>query len=218
MPLTHQPGEGFQYGIASEVLAYLVEVVSKTQFNVFLKQNLFYPLEMYDTDYYVPENKRNRFVSSYAFIEKEKKLQLEESAEDSKYIKEITFFSGGSGIVSTPTDYLKFARMLLNKGMYKDKKIISEKSVELMTSNHLPDWLVGTEPSISNRGWGMGVWVANGNTKNIFPKSTYGKEGGNYTTLFWVDKRNELIGIIFLQTNETFSVIPDFIKMVYSEK
>jgi CubicO group peptidase (beta-lactamase class C family) len=218
MPLTHQPGEGFQYGIASEVLAYLVEVVSKTQFNEFLKQNLFSPLEMYDTDYYVPENKRNRFVSSYTFNEKEKKLQLEESAEDSKHVKEITFFSGGGGIVSTPTDYLKFARMLLNKDMWKDKRILSEKSVELMTSNHLPDWLVGTEPSISNRGWGMGVWVANGNTKNIFPKGTYGKEGGNYTTLFWVDKRNELKGIIFLQTNESFSVIPDFIKMVYNEK
>jgi CubicO group peptidase (beta-lactamase class C family) len=108
--------------------------------------------------------------------------------------------------------------MLLNKDMWKDKRILSEKSVELMTSNHLPDWLVGTEPSISNRGWGMGVWVANGNTKNIFPKGTYGKEGGNYTTLFWVDKRNELKGIIFLQTNESFSVIPDFIKMVYNEK
>jgi CubicO group peptidase (beta-lactamase class C family) len=218
MPLTHQPGEGFQYGIASEVLAYLVELVSKTQFNVFLRQNLFSPLEMYDTDYYVPDNKRNRFVSSYTFNEKEGKLQLDESAEDSKYIKEITFFSGGGGIVSTPTDYLIFARMLLNKGIWKDKRILSERSVALMTSNHLPDWLLGTDPSISNRGWGMGVWVANGNTTNIFPKGTYGKEGGNYTTLFWVDKRNELIGIIFLQTNESFSVIPDFIEMVYSEK
>jgi CubicO group peptidase (beta-lactamase class C family) len=173
---------------------------------------------MYDTDYYIPESKRNRFVSRYTFNKKEGKLELSESAENSKHVKEITFFSGATDIVSTPKDYLKFAQMLLNKGMYKDKRILSEKSVELMTSNHLPDNLLGTDSQISNRGWGMGVWVANGNTKNVFPSGTYGKEGGNYTTLFWVDKRNELIGIICLQTSETFSVIPDFVKLVYGEK
>jgi CubicO group peptidase (beta-lactamase class C family) len=217
IPLARQPGEAFQYDASIDVLAYLVEIVSKTQFNVFLKQNLFFPLEMYDTDYYIPEDKRNRFVSDYNFNRKEKNLQLVESSENSKHVKEITLYRGGSDIVSTTSDYLKFALMLLNKGMYKDKAIISEKSVELMTSNHLPDSLIGTHPDISNRGWGMGVWVVNENTKNIFPSGTYGKEGGAYTTLFWVDKRNELIGIIFNQTNNNFSIIPDFIKMVYKK-
>jgi len=116
--------------------------------------------------------------------------------------------------VSTPQDYLKFAQMLLNKGKYKGKTILSEKSVNLMTSNQLPDNLLGTDRIVSNRGWGMFGFVANENTWD-FPEGTYGKDGGGWTSLFWMDKKNELIGIIFLQTNNNYSVIPDFYKMVY---
>ena len=213
MPLVHQPGEGYQYGFTT-VLDYLVEVVSNTPFNEYLKKNLFLPLEMYDTDYYVPKEKINRFVSAYSFDYNQSKLQLIEKAENSKNIDKTTPFHTIS-FVSTSSDYLKFAQMLLNKGRYKDKTILSEKSVELMTSNHLPDFLLGTEPNVSNRGWGMFGWVANENTWD-FPDGTYGKDGGNWTSLFWMDKKNELIGIIFLQTNNNYSVIPDFYKMVYN--
>jgi CubicO group peptidase (beta-lactamase class C family) len=215
MPLVHQPGEGYQYGF-TEVLDYLVEVVSNTPFNEYLNKNLFLPLEMYDTDYYVPKEKINRFVSVYSFDYNQGKLQLIEKAENSRNIDMTTPFHT-IGFVSSISDYLKFAQMLLNKGRYKDKTILSEKSVELMTSNHLPDILLGTDPTVSNRGWGMFGWVANENTWD-FPENTYGKDGGNWTSLFWMDKKNELIGIIFLQTNNNYSVIPDFYKMVYNQK
>lgn len=214
IPLTDQPGEGYQYGVASNILAYLVEIVSGVKFNVFLKQNIFMPLEMYDTDYVVPKGKRNRLVSNYKFDKKENKLQLLESSENSKHIKGFTFYNGSSDIVTTVTDYLIFSQMLLNGGAYNDKRIIGEKYVKLMTCNQLPDNLLGTAQAIRKRGWGMGVWVANEKT-NHFPNGTFGKAGGSYTTLFWVDKSNELIGIIFLQTNKSYSIVPNFIKMIY---
>ncbi len=84
-----------------------------------------------------------------------------------------------------------------------------------MTSNHLPGILLGTNPNVSSTGWGMFGWVANENTWD-FPDGTYGKDGGNWTSLFWMDKKNELIGIVFLQTVYNYSVIPDFYKMVYN--
>jgi CubicO group peptidase (beta-lactamase class C family) len=212
MPLVHQPGEGYQYGFTT-VPDYVVEVVSKKPFNEFIKNNLFLPLEMYDTDYYVPKEKKDRLTSIYSFDYNEGKLKLLEKAENSKNIDTTTPLHTIS-FVSTTSDYLKFAQMLLNKGKYKDKTILSEKSVELMTSNQLPDVLLGTDPNVSNRGWGMFGWVANENSWD-FPDGTYGKDGGNWTSLFWMDKKNELIGIIFLQTNNNYSVIPDFYKMVY---
>ena len=212
MPLVHQPGEGYQYG-TTYVLDYLVEIVTKTSFTNFLKQNLFLPLEMYETDYYVPKEKINRFVCGYTFDQNYGKLKLLENAENCKNF-DMNAPLHTISIVSTSSDYLNFARMLLDKGKYKGKTIISERSVELMTSNHLPDDLIGTEPQIINRGWGMFGWVADEYTKD-FPAGTYGKNGGDWTSLFWLDKKNAIIGIIFLQTNKNYSVIPDFYKIVY---
>jgi CubicO group peptidase (beta-lactamase class C family) len=213
MPLAHQPGEGFQYGYTT-VLDYIVEIVSKLPFNEFLRQNLFDPLDMYDTDFFIPKEKINRLAPIYSF--EQGNLRLVEKPENSKNVDRTSPLHE-IGLVSTPSDYLKFARMLLNNGRYKDKTIISKKSVELMISNHLPDNLLGTDTNVSNRGWGMFGWVANENTRD-FPEGTYGKDGGGWTSLFWMDKKNELIGIIFLQTNYNYSVIPDFYNIVYDTK
>jgi CubicO group peptidase (beta-lactamase class C family) len=211
MPLAHQPGEGFQYGFTT-VLDHIVEIVSKLPYNEFLRQNLFEPLDMYDTDFFVPREKIKRLVPIYSF--EQGNLKLIEKPENSKNIDRTSPLHT-IGFVSTTSDYLKFARMLLNKGRYKDKTILSKKSVEQMTGNLLPDNLLGTDTNVSNRGWGMFGWVANENTWN-FPEGTYGKDGGGWTSLFWIDKKNEIIGIIFLQTNYNYSVIPDFYQTVYN--
>ena len=212
MPLIHHPGEGYQYGFTT-VLNYVVEIVSKMPFNEFLKKNLFVPLEMYDTDYYVPKEKVGRLTSIYSFDYNVGRIKLFEKAEDSKNLNRANPIHT-IGFVSTPSDNLRFAQMLLNNGKYRDKTILSKKSVELMTGNQLPHNLLGTDTNISNRGWGLFGWVATENTWD-FPEGTYGKDGGDWTSLFWMDKKNELIGIIFLQTNQNYSVIPDFYKMVY---
>ncbi len=210
MPLVSQPGEGYQYGFTL-VLDYLIEVVTKTSLNDFLKQNLFYPLEMYDTEYYVPKEKIKRFVSTYDYDQG--KLTLIEDAANNGNTREgtpIHFIS----MVSTPGDYLRFARMLMNRGMHNGKAILSERSVDLMISNQLPDTLKSSSSNISNRGWGMFGWVANKYTYD-FPEGTYGKDGGDWTSLFWMDPGNEIIGIIFLQTLRNYEVISGFYRMVY---
>jgi CubicO group peptidase (beta-lactamase class C family) len=210
IPLASQPGESYQYGFTS-ILDYLIEVVTKTSLNDFLKQNLFYPLEMYDTEYYVPKEKIKRFVSTYDYDQG--KIKLTEDATNSDNTR-VGTPPHTISMVSTPGDYLRFARMLMNKGKYKGKAILSEKSLELMTRNQLPDNLLGSDSQIGNRGWGMFGWVANKYTYD-FPEGTYGKDGGDWTSLFWMDPENEIIGIIFLQTYRNYAVIPGFYGMVY---
>jgi CubicO group peptidase (beta-lactamase class C family) len=210
IPLVCQPGEGYQYGFTS-ILDYLIEVVTKSSLNDFLKKNLFYPLGMNDTEYYVPKEKINRLVSTYEYDQG--RIKLIEDAANCGNTKEGTPYQNLS-IVSTPGDYLQFARMLLNKGMHNGKAILSETSVDQMISNQLPDDLLGSDSNISNRGWGMFGWVANKYTYD-FPAGTYGKDGGDWTSLFWMDPENEIIGIIFLQTLRNYEVIPDFYNMVY---
>ena len=210
IPLVKQPGEGFQYGFTL-VLDYLIEVVTKTSLNDFLKQNLFYPLGMNDTEYYVPKEKINRFVSTYDYDQG--KLKLIEDAANSGNTREGTPIHVIS-MVSTPGDYLQFARMLMNRGKHNGKAILSETSVDLMISNQLPDDLKSSDSNIANRGWGMFGWVANKYTYD-FPEGTYGKDGGDWTSLFWMDPKNEIIGIIFLQTVRNYEVISGFYRMVY---
>jgi CubicO group peptidase (beta-lactamase class C family) len=210
VPLVSQPGEGYQYGFTT-VLDYLIEVVSKTSLNDFLKQNLFYPLGMNDTEYYVPKEKIKRFVSTYDYDQG--KIKLVEDAANGDNTREATPYHVIS-MVSTHGDYLQFARMLMNKGTFNGKNILSEKSVELMTRNQLPDNLMSSHSQIDNRGWGMFGWVANKFTYD-FPEGTYGKDGGDWTSLFWMDPVNEIIGIVFLQTERNYAVIPGFYRMVY---
>ena len=210
IPLVSQPGEGYQYGFTL-VLDYLIEIVSNTSLNDFLKQNLFYPLGMNDTEYYVPKEKINRFVSTYDYDQG--KMKLIEEAENSGNTRTSTPFYTIS-MVSTPGDYLQFARMLMNKGKHNGKALLSERSVDMMISNQLPDDLMSSNSNISNRGWGMYGWVANKYTYD-FPEGTYGKDGGNWTSLFWMDPENEIIGIIFLQTERNYEVIPGFYEMIY---
>ena len=210
IPLVKQPGEGFQYGFTL-VLDYLIEVVTKTSLNDFLKQNLFYPLGMNDTEYYVPKEKINRFVSTYDYDQG--KLTLIEDAANNGNTREGTPIHVIS-MVSTPGDYLQFARMLMNRGKHNGKAILSETSVDLMISNQLPNALKSSDSNIPNRGWGMFGWVANKYTYD-FPEGTYGKDGGDWTSLFWMDPKNEIIGIVFLQTLRNYEVISGFYRMVY---
>lgn len=210
LPLTHQPGEGFQYGISLNVLSFLVELITKVPFAEFVRQNLFIPLEMYDTDYFVSQDKIGRFVSMYDYDQKAKNLKLWENAENSKFVKQNLSFTVNPHLVSTPMDYLKFAQMLLNEGTYKNKKFISPKYIDLMITNHLPDNLLGTDPNIRKRGWGMGGWVEK--------DGRYGKEGGDDITTFWIDKKNDLTGIIFHQTCGNYSIFQNIINAVYDKK
>ena len=101
-----------------------------------MNKNIFYPLGMPDTGFHVPSSKVDRFTANY-YNSPSDKLKLVDDPESSRYLKKPGFFSGGGGLVSTFDDYIKFSSMLLNKGVFQDKKVINASTVELMTKNHL---------------------------------------------------------------------------------
>jgi len=115
LPLAHQPGSAWRYSFATDVLGYLVQVVSGKPFEDFLKQRIFAPLGMVDTDFYVPEHKIGRFAANYG-PDEEGGLKVIDAPATSRYAKPTTHPSGGGGLVSTAPDYMRFAQMLLNRG------------------------------------------------------------------------------------------------------
>ncbi len=136
-----QPGENFKYGTSADVLGAVVEAVSGMRFGDFLKKEFFEPLEMKDTDFWVPEEKRSRLADVYETVGREAKLSVTDNLGiDYKLDHRPAFESGGAGLCSTLDDYAHFAEMLLNMGEYKGKRLLSERAVKYMTNGSLMDW------------------------------------------------------------------------------
>ena len=138
-PLAFQPGTHWRYSTCADVLGAVVEVVTGKRFSEFLWEELFEPLGMVDTAFWVPEEKRERFVTCYKRTPDGLKPWLDMNLACGVYDREPAFESGGAGLVSTLEDYSHFADMLLNKGMYGEKRILSPKSVEFLTTPQLTE-------------------------------------------------------------------------------
>jgi CubicO group peptidase (beta-lactamase class C family) len=175
LPLAHQPGTRWRYSIASDLLGALVEHISGIAFDAFLDERIFKPLGMVDTGFHVPAEKVDRFAACYTPAVPAAPggvplpagsgathggLMLVDAPATSPYLKAGLPPSGGGGLVSTTTDYLRFAQMLLNWGEAEGVRLLSRKTVELMTANHLPEaflpFKVGIEPVLGS-GFGLGV-------------------------------------------------------------
>jgi CubicO group peptidase (beta-lactamase class C family) len=206
-PLVHQPGTIWEYGLSMDVLARLVEVASGQPYDKFLEQRIFKPLGMNDTGYWVPPDKQNRFAKLYAPAEGGT-VKPSISPAQITYLKPAVNFGGGSQTVSTAPDYLRFCQMLLNGGELDGVRILSRKTVELMTSDHLGDMPRG---GLLARGYGFGftMAVSNGAGKT----GAAGSEGeyfwgGAAGTRFWIDPKEQMIGIFMIQilphTNLTY--------------
>lgn len=215
LPLAHQPGSAWRYSLATDVLGYLVQVVSGVSFDDFLKQRILEPLGMVDTDFYVPEDKIERFAANYGPGE-EGGLKVIDAPATSTFAKPTNHPSGGGGLVSTASDYVRFAQMMLNKGELDNVRLLGRKTIELMTMNHLPEEFHPFEDA--SRGFGLGVSVLTDVAKSqtLGSVGTYGW-GGAANTIFWVDPKEELIGLLMLQfmPNNTYPVAPDFGVLVY---
>jgi CubicO group peptidase (beta-lactamase class C family) len=207
LPLLFTPGSRWSYSVATDVCGRLVELISGESFDQFLQEQIFEPLGMVDTGFAVPENKVHRFAANYERTVDDG-LRLIDSPETSRYAQDITYFSGGSGLVSTARDYLRFAQMLLNKGELEGERILGRKTVELMTSNHLPgngDLTSMGQPVFSETpydgiGFGLGFSVMlDPATANILGTPGEFAWGGAASTYFWVDPEEELIAILLTQ-------------------
>ena len=207
LPLEFSPGAAWNYSVATDVLAYLVEVFSGQPYDEYLEEHVFAPLGMVDTGFTVPAAKVDRFAANYR-RDRHKKLILLDDPRTSHYTRDVSFFSGGGGLVSTMHDYYRFCQMMLNGGTLGGARILGRKTVELMTMNHLPggsdltDLAVGafSETTYEGVGFGLGVSVTLDLTvaQSIGSAGEYGW-GGAASTAFWIDPKEDLIVIFMVQ-------------------
>jgi CubicO group peptidase (beta-lactamase class C family) len=210
LPLHGQPGEAWQYGFSTDVLGYLVEVVSGKPLDQFIQDRICGPLGMKDTSFFLPANKVDRLANVYGLVKGE--LVLQENAETSDYVKgPRKCFSGGAGLLSTITDYGRLLQMLLNEGELDGVRLLSPKTVELMRVNH-----TGDKFSRETHGFGLGFWVNDdlGFAGELGSEGAYGW-GSAYYPQYLVDPKERMIAIFMTQLrptegltlNQTFKVL-----------
>jgi CubicO group peptidase (beta-lactamase class C family) len=207
-PLEFHPGTHWFYSVSTDVCARLVEIISGQRFDDYLRQTIFEPLGMVDTGFFVPDDKVARFAACYR-RDRTKKLALTDDPQRSGYRQEPTFLSGGGGLVSTTADYLRFCQMMLSGGELDGVRILGRKTVELMSSNHLPGGgdlqsvaLPGGYGEVGFAGMGFGLTVAVAKaptaTQVIGSPGEY-MWGGAASTIFWVDPAEDLTVVFMTQ-------------------
>ncbi len=202
LPLESQPGTQFEYQVGYPVAGVVLETVTGQTLEEFYQKRIFRPLGMKDSSFYLEKSKLGRFPTLYGPVEEHGKWKLavnEEPSKSEKVIGPRSYFEaggGGGGVLSTAADYARFAQMLLNKGELDGVRILSRKSVELMTSSHTGDIDVMGRPGF---GFGMGVGVYQGGGIPINRSAGTFGWGGAAGTTFFVDPREDLFAICFTQ-------------------
>jgi putative heme-binding domain-containing protein len=227
LPLLHQPGTAWEYGLNTDVLGRVIEVVSGKTLDEFLHQRVFEPLAMHDTGFLVPKEKRSRLATLYTLGDK-KTLQpvgtgpitsgtfvysaTFSTADNSRY------YSGGAGLTSTAGDYGRFLQMLLNRGQLDGKRVLKPETVDQMTRNQIGNLQIAFP--IHGDGFGYGFGIVTGREKPPSPASMGAYSwGGIFNTFFWVDPREQLIGIVMTQLYPfgQLSLWKDFQATVYQQ-
>ncbi len=218
IPLEFSPGEAWNYSVSTDVIGYLIGKIAGQPFESFLKERIFDPLQMKDTDFFVPSDKAHRLAACYSaspqgamtFHATERKggLTLQDDPASSSFLSPPSFISGGGGLCSTANDYLTFCRALLNGGELDEVRLVGPKTLDLMTSNHLPEGRTLPEMSRSlfseatyhGIGFGLGFSVTLDPARTLIPGSAGEYAwGGAATTSFWIDPAEELITIFMTQ-------------------
>ena len=206
IPLLFSPGSRWSYSVATDVCGYLVQKISDTPFDEFLQEQIFEPLGMEDTSFVLPEEKVHRLAANYEHTEGDG-MRLIDSPESSIYLKP-RILSGGGGLLSTASDYNRFAHMLLGQGEYDGTRILGRKTVELMTSNHLPGngdltsmgQAVFSETPYDGIGFGLGFSVMLDPAKaQILGSPGEFAWGGAASTYFFVDPAEEMVVMLLTQ-------------------
>ena len=210
LPIASQPGEAFIYGMAADVQGYLVEVVSGMKLDDYIAAHIFKPLKMDDSYFFVPDNKQERLSAVWKSDwhgKLGKVLPGTHKEGDYQYSSTFqtqgpkTFLSGGVGMVTTPYDYFRFAQMLLNKGELDGVRVVSRKTVELMTTNQIGKLF---ETTLHDEGWkfGLGLGLQADREHNVDAGDVGTFEwAGLYSTRFSVDPKEEKITIFLSQTH-----------------
>ena len=197
LPLVHQPGEKFTYGLNSDLLGCIVEIVSGMTLEAYFHKNIFEPLGMRDTYFNVPASKANRLPTVYTEDSNNKIIEWGPTFRniDPNYpLLGTTFFSGGAGLSSTAYDYAVFLQMILNGGKYNGKQIISPRTAELMLSPQLDFKYDGLND------FGLGFAITSDKASNLEARNKGSFSwGGYYGTNYWADPKEKLICLIMTQ-------------------
>jgi CubicO group peptidase (beta-lactamase class C family) len=221
LPLMYHPGKKWHYSISIDIAGYLVEVLADIPFGDFLQEKIFSPLGMVDTAFQIDPAKLSRFSTLYG-IKGDSQFAVLDLPESSEFLPPVALHAGGSGLVSTTDDYLKFARCLLNKGELDEVRLLGPKTVELMTCSHLPGELLpiayeGSEPMLGmGYGVGFGVMLDTGLAGMMGSVGDHGW-GGYAETYFWIDPQEDLIAILMsqYQPSQTYPIRKEFRSAVY---
>ena len=200
LPLFHQPGEKFTYGLNTDLLGYLVEVVSGMPLDKFFKTRIFEPLGMNDTYFYLPKEKYSRLATLYTEDSTEHAVKMpEHMGINGDFYRDYpntegTYFSGGGGLSSTAYDYAIFMRMLLNGGELNGKKILSRSAIRLMTSNQ-----IGALSIAHGNKFGLGFELVTEESSAYTPASagTF-SWGGMFSSNYWIDPKEKIVMQVFL--------------------
>ena len=185
LPLIFDPGARWNYSMGVDVLGRVVEVVSGETLEDFYRERIFEPLGMDDTGFHVPAEKLGRFTAAYA--PSPQGLRVNESPVDGQHTRPAQWFSGGGGLTSTASDYLRFTSMLLNEGELDGVRLLRPETVRLMRTNQLPDALVPIPIGGANQGFGLGFSVSMGENAGSY------RWLGIAGTFFWIDPTQDLI-------------------------
>jgi CubicO group peptidase (beta-lactamase class C family) len=204
VPLWFHPGERWSYGPSVDVQAFLVERLSGMPFNEYLQENIFNPLGMKDTGYFVREDDRSRFSALYLRDEDGTLTRVPDEQAYALNTRTWTLTPGGFGLVSTIDDYVRFARMLVRGGELDGVRILQPETVRLMATNHLPEDVIERSWLPSKGSVGFGIDFAVRTDPPASAEENYGVVGeffwdGYASTLFWVDPTNELTAVLFVQ-------------------
>jgi len=225
LPLQHNPGERFTYGLNTDLLGYLIEIWSGEPLDRFMKKNILTPLEMYDTYFHIPEKEQHRLVSLYETTMENKLIKVKHpiyegvNAEFPKL--QGSYLSGGAGLSSTMADMAKFYSLYLNKGIFKGKRLIGRKTVELMLTNQLGNQVIISPlpPQPENFQFTLGGFSVVTEKNRYLSIQSIGSFGwgGAFNTHGWADPKEGIIALLFTQEylSPWYSIGEEFQTAVY---
>ncbi|WP_293962949.1 serine hydrolase domain-containing protein [Sneathiella sp.] len=204
MPLLFNPGERWNYGVSTDVVGRLVEVISGQDLRTYFYENIFQPLGMVDTDFGVPAEKIDRYATAYGVNEAGETIVMDPRTKSAFQRENVVCYSGGGGLISTASDYLKFAEMIRKLGEYDSGHLLGSRTMDFMTQNHLDGDLanygqpVFSEVSFVGVGFGLGGWVMlePALSQMMGSPGDFGW-GGMASTVFWVDPVEDMT-VLFL--------------------
>ena len=216
LPLSFQPGTKWQYGLNSDLLGCLIELISGMNLEDFFRKNIFEPLGMKDTYFNVPLSKANRLATVYTEDQSNNIITWSHEFRniDPDYpIMKKRYFSGGAGLSSTAFDYAIFMQMLLNGGKYNGHQILGKRTVEMITSGQLKEGMFGDD----NMGLGFGITSAKSAARGPRNAGSF-SWGGYYGTTYWADPKSKLVCLFMTQQNPNShgDIETKFEAMVYS--